>query len=56
MTRRTAVLAAVVVGLATAAVAAGTWVTGTATGSLRAVEHFYRAHKDAGYFRLPNAG
>ena len=26
------------------------------TGSLRAVEHFYRAHKDAGYFRLPNAG
>ncbi len=37
MTRRTAVLAAVVVGLATAAVAAGTWVTGTATGSLRAV-------------------
>ena len=26
------------------------------TGSLRAVEQFYRAHKDAGYFRLPNAG
>ena len=26
------------------------------TGSLRAVEHFYRAHKDAGYFHLPNAG
>ena len=26
------------------------------TGSLRAVEQFYRNRKDAGYFRLPNAG
>ena len=26
------------------------------TGSLRAVEQFYRDHKDAGYFHLPNAG
>lgn len=35
MTRRTAVLAALVVGLATVAVAAGTWVTGSASGSLQ---------------------
>lgn len=34
MTRQSAVLAALVVGLATAAVAAGTWVTGTAPGGL----------------------
>ena len=26
------------------------------TGCLRAVEQFYRDHKDAGYFHLPNAG
>ena len=38
MTRRNVVLAAIVVGLATVATAAGIWVTGTAVGTVGAVD------------------